>query len=136
MEVFQVRLKGQKTKERSMKEYSTHWIWNYGWLAYWNLLLVQCFLVVHWAVAKLQAFILVIDLIKISFIIRNEIAPIVPLHRNSTRFRECFSIFSNSFSENTKIIGWLVKQEFFLMFTWSGFVINELGVTAPSVGQS
>ena len=25
-EVFQVRLKGQKTKERSMKEYSTHWI--------------------------------------------------------------------------------------------------------------
>ena len=26
VEVFQVRLKGQKTKERSMKEYSTHWI--------------------------------------------------------------------------------------------------------------
>ena len=25
-EAFQVRLKGQKTKERSMKEYSTHWI--------------------------------------------------------------------------------------------------------------
>ena len=25
-EVFQVRLKGQKTKERSKKEYSTHWI--------------------------------------------------------------------------------------------------------------
>ena len=25
-EVFQVRLKGQKTKERSMKENSTHWI--------------------------------------------------------------------------------------------------------------
>ena len=25
-EVFQVRVKGQKTKERSMKEYSTHWI--------------------------------------------------------------------------------------------------------------
>ena len=24
VEVFQVRLKGQKTKERSMKEYSTH----------------------------------------------------------------------------------------------------------------
>ena len=24
--VFQVKLKGQKTKERSMKEYSTHWI--------------------------------------------------------------------------------------------------------------
>ena len=26
VEVFQVRLKGQKTKERSMKEYSIHWI--------------------------------------------------------------------------------------------------------------
>ena len=25
-EVFQARLEGQKTKERSMKEYSTHWI--------------------------------------------------------------------------------------------------------------
>ena len=26
VEAFQVRLKGQKTKERPMKEYSTHWI--------------------------------------------------------------------------------------------------------------
>ena len=26
VEMFQVRLTGQKTKERSMKEYSTHWI--------------------------------------------------------------------------------------------------------------
>ena len=31
--VFQVRLKEQKTKERSMKDYSTHWIGNFGLLA-------------------------------------------------------------------------------------------------------
>ena len=30
VEAFQARLKEQKTKERLMKEYSTHWIRTYG----------------------------------------------------------------------------------------------------------
>ncbi len=33
VEAFQRKLIGQKTKERLMKEYSTHWIGNYGLLA-------------------------------------------------------------------------------------------------------
>ena len=33
VEAFQRKLIGLKTKERLMKEYSTHWIGNYGLLA-------------------------------------------------------------------------------------------------------